>query len=203
MKDGSCNFKERNQYKINGVVRVVYHCIKSAQIWSIFWSVFSSIQTRKNSVLGHFPHILFTLAINWKKYNDDIISVRKHLANFWLSHFSNNLQLLLKFCFCLQGNWPEIQNLNSLLLEFSNIWRLGWLQNTKFGINVSNIKLFISAKMPGLQLLMFLKINKGKREVKIPLPPSLSLISVNIYAFLLPYLNEQVFKTGQAGIAEA
>ena len=57
--------------------------------------------------------------------------------------------------------------------------------------------------MPGLQLLLFLKINKGKREVKIPVPPSLFLISVNIYAFLLPYLNEQVFKTGQAGIAEA
>ena len=37
------------------------HCVKSVQIWSFFWSVFSCIQgeyrkirTRKNSVFGHF-----------------------------------------------------------------------------------------------------------------------------------------------------
>ena len=37
------------------------HCMKSIQIWSYFWSVFSCIQseyrktrTRKNSVFGHF-----------------------------------------------------------------------------------------------------------------------------------------------------
>ena len=34
---------------------IVYHCVKSVQIRSFFWSVFSGIQTRKNSVYGHFP----------------------------------------------------------------------------------------------------------------------------------------------------
>ena len=30
------------------------HCVKSVQIRSIFWPVFSCIRTRKNSVFGHF-----------------------------------------------------------------------------------------------------------------------------------------------------
>ena len=35
------------------------HCVKSVQVWSFFWSVFSCIQTeygdlRRNSVFGHF-----------------------------------------------------------------------------------------------------------------------------------------------------
>ena len=44
-----------------------FHCVKSAQIRSFFWSVFSCIQskyrkirTRKNSVLGHFLRSNFT-----------------------------------------------------------------------------------------------------------------------------------------------
>ena len=41
----------------------VYHCLKSVQIRSFFWSVFSCFQseytkmrTRNNSVFGHFSH---------------------------------------------------------------------------------------------------------------------------------------------------
>ena len=32
------------------------HCVKSVQIRSFFWSVFSRIWTSKNSVFGHFSH---------------------------------------------------------------------------------------------------------------------------------------------------
>ena len=32
----------------------VNHCVKSVQTRSFFWSVFSCIRTRKNSVFGHF-----------------------------------------------------------------------------------------------------------------------------------------------------
>ena len=32
------------------------HCVKSVQIRSIFWSIFSRISTRKYSVFGHFSH---------------------------------------------------------------------------------------------------------------------------------------------------
>ena len=45
----------------------VFHCVKTVQIWSFFWSVFSLIRieyrrmkTRKNDVFGHFSHrVLF------------------------------------------------------------------------------------------------------------------------------------------------
>ena len=49
-----------------GVIFVIFcllHCVKSVQIWSFFWSLFSCIQaeyrkiwTRKNTVFGHFSH---------------------------------------------------------------------------------------------------------------------------------------------------
>ena len=42
-------------------VNKLLHCVKSVQIWSYFWSVFScirteyrKIRTRNNSVFGHF-----------------------------------------------------------------------------------------------------------------------------------------------------
>ena len=43
-----------------------FHCVKSAQMWSFFWSMFSCIQceyrkkwTRNNSVFEHFPRSVF------------------------------------------------------------------------------------------------------------------------------------------------
>ena len=47
-------------YCIHLVVKLVIqgfrenHCVKSVQIRSFFWSVFSCIRTRKDSVFGHF-----------------------------------------------------------------------------------------------------------------------------------------------------
>ena len=53
-----------------------YHCVKSAQIRSYFWSVFSSIQseyrklrTRNNSVFGHFSRSVYIL--NFKSFAYD------------------------------------------------------------------------------------------------------------------------------------
>ena len=40
---------ELRQERVNNT-----HCMKSVQIRSFFWSVFSCIQTRKNSVFGNF-----------------------------------------------------------------------------------------------------------------------------------------------------
>ena len=46
--------------------RGLFHCVESVQIRSFFWSVFSrirseygEIQTRKNSVFGHFSRSVF------------------------------------------------------------------------------------------------------------------------------------------------
>ena len=40
----------------NGTVRFnfYFHCVRSAQVRSYFWSECGKIQTRKNSVFGHF-----------------------------------------------------------------------------------------------------------------------------------------------------
>ena len=47
------------------------HCVKSVQIWSVFWSVFVCIRTRKDSVFGHF--------------------LRSELLNFYLRFFKSTL----------------------------------------------------------------------------------------------------------------
>ena len=40
-------------YRVNNCY-LIQHCVKSVQIRSFFWSVFSCIRTRKNSIFGHF-----------------------------------------------------------------------------------------------------------------------------------------------------
>ena len=64
-----------------------YHCVKSVQIRSFFWSVFSRIRTeygemtRKYSVFGHFSHsVLFFVfkfinpskQVGYKKHNQKL-----------------------------------------------------------------------------------------------------------------------------------
>ena len=49
---------------------------------------------------------------------------------------------------------PEIKN--TPVWALLNIWRLGQVRDTKFDINVSNVMLLNAAKIPGLQLLLFL-----------------------------------------------
>ena len=60
----------------NQLIDHYYYCVKNVQIWSFFWSVFSCIwteyrkmQTRKNSVFGHFSllyagHFSLLYAVN-------------------------------------------------------------------------------------------------------------------------------------------
>ena len=44
------------------------HGVKSVQIWSFFWSVFSCIWTRKNSIFGHFSRSgSVNKTVNYKK----------------------------------------------------------------------------------------------------------------------------------------
>ena len=49
-------------------IRQVYHCVKSDQIRSFFWSEYMKIRTRKNSVFGHFSRSVFVRVFrNFKK----------------------------------------------------------------------------------------------------------------------------------------
>ena len=41
------------------VIKFPYHCVRCVQIRSYFWSVFSGIRTRYNSVFGHFSRSAF------------------------------------------------------------------------------------------------------------------------------------------------
>ena len=50
------------------------HCVKSVPIWNFFWTVFSRILTRKNSVFGHFSHSVIFANICW---NDSFLILIK------------------------------------------------------------------------------------------------------------------------------
>ena len=63
----SCFMQEQTGVNVRWLLfRGLFHCVKSVQIRSFFWSVFSrirteygEIQTRKNSVFGHFLRSVF------------------------------------------------------------------------------------------------------------------------------------------------
>ena len=40
--------------RLSALISVFYHCVECVQIRSYFWSVFSCIRIRNNTVLGHF-----------------------------------------------------------------------------------------------------------------------------------------------------
>ena len=69
-----------NNHKIS-LICYTTHCVKSVQIRSFFWSVFSCIRTkygdllRKNSVFGHFScsDLLLLLIQNWTSKKLSII----------------------------------------------------------------------------------------------------------------------------------
>ena len=65
----SVNFK--HTHRVNTPSDKALHCVKSVQIRSIFWSVFScirteykKIRTRKNFVLGHFSCSVKTVSMD-------------------------------------------------------------------------------------------------------------------------------------------
>ena len=43
-------------YQLVSRIKEHSHCVESVQIRSYFWSVFSCVRTRNNSVFGHFSH---------------------------------------------------------------------------------------------------------------------------------------------------
>ena len=64
----------------------IHHCVKSVQIWSYFWSVFSCIRTeyrkiwtRKNSVFGHF-HAVHVISLTLKK----CLWYCRHVLRHWI-----------------------------------------------------------------------------------------------------------------------
>ena len=64
---------------------------------------------------------------------------------------------------------PEIGNTSVWVLP--NIWRLGWVMDTKFGTNVSNKMLLYAAKFQDYSFYRFWNI-KGKPTEELGRPPS-------------------------------
>ena len=74
--------------RLSALISVFYHCVECVQIRSYFWSVFSCIRTRNNSVFGYFSQSVFlttnfqivdrifqiTLSSNWEASNADIVN---------------------------------------------------------------------------------------------------------------------------------
>ena len=73
------------------------HCMKSVQIRSFFWSVFSCIRTRKNSVFGHFSrrdelkqnYFMNTLSVSTSLC--DSVTLREKCPNTYFHVFSPNI----------------------------------------------------------------------------------------------------------------
>ena len=77
-----------------------FHCVKSVQIRSLFWSVLSCIRTeyrkiltRKNSVFGHFSHNVSDRKFSWTlRYSRD--SPKLHMTFFKLFFFGKNYAIM-------------------------------------------------------------------------------------------------------------
>ena len=80
----------------------------------------------------------------WSKFHVNIITSSRVLAIFFHKGLTKNLEI---------GNIP--------VWLLSNIWRLGWVRNTKFGTNVSNEMLLNDTKGQGYSFYRFWVI-KGK-----------------------------------------
>ena len=74
----------------------------------------------------------------WSKFHVNIITSSEVMIIYFYKGSTRN---------------PEIRNTPIWVLP--NIWRLGQVSDTKFGMDVSNEMLLNAAKMPGLQLLPF------------------------------------------------
>ena len=81
------------------------HCVKSVQIRSFFWSVFSRIQpecgkirTRKNSIFGHFSHS-DSIAVNYLTsiFTFPTVDIYQEIGNNENFSKSKNLILSSKF----------------------------------------------------------------------------------------------------------
>ena len=87
------NPKNCDRRKKASSIRFTKHCVKSVQIQSFFWSVFSCIQSeyrkiriRKNSIFGHFTQWLF-LKLPCLKWQSEIKSTLLKGTLFLLTAF--------------------------------------------------------------------------------------------------------------------
>ena len=135
--------------------------------------------TFADSVSGIRPPYCFKLAKNLKNHNDVTIFWHDVMIKF----FWHCLVSLVKFRYCskfhvniMTGSGimtifiykgltrnPEIANTPVWVLP--NIWRLGWVMDTKFGTSVSNRMLLNAAKCQGYSFYRFWVI-KGKPKGK-------------------------------------
>ena len=115
------------------------------------------------------------LAIIWKKENDVTIYWHDFITEFfwhwcvplvmfsYSSKFHVNIIIgsgvMTIFVYKGLTKNPEIGNTPVWVLP--KIWRLGWVRNTKFGTNVSDKKVLITAKCQGYNFCCFW-VTKGK-----------------------------------------
>ena len=109
------------------------------------------------------------VAVNWKNVNDVTIFRHAIIAKFFWRFFTPLIKFSYWFKFhviIITGSGvmkisfykiltrnPEIGNTPVWVLP--NIWRLGWVRNTKFGTNVSNKMLLNAAKCHGYTFYHF------------------------------------------------
>ena len=120
-------------------------CVKSVQIWSFFWSVFSHIRTeyekirnRKNSVFGHFSHsadsppsgsiqirkrvcnIIYSFTkVNKSKQKGSRGRCLLHMPNVFVQHDKSDLMILLTNFIPIQSQQIDISTTRVLLYIFS------------------------------------------------------------------------------------
>ena len=124
------------------------HCVKSVQIWSFFWSVFSliwtecrKIRTRKKSIFGHFSQISDSLIIHNLTTKYKIQNTRQFQDYKYKTNISGSIQYLVWYFHESMQRWWIIvtyttwscpkkffQARKMLFLPFFNIlkWLLCW-----------------------------------------------------------------------------
>ena len=80
----------------------------------------------------------------WSKFHVNIITDSRDMTIFFYKRLTRN---------------PEIEN--TFVWVFSSIWRLGWVRDTKYGMNLSNKMLLNAAKLQSYSFYHFWII-KGK-----------------------------------------
>ena len=105
--------------------------------------------------------VSYQLAINQKNDNDVIISWLTSSSIFFDIVAFLLSSLVTGTCFTSILCIPDIEIKNTTVWDLPIIWRLGWVGETKFGMNVSNEKLLNTAKCQVYSFYHFWVI-KGK-----------------------------------------
>ena len=100
----------------------MFNCVKSVQIRSYFWSVFSNIQSeyrkirsRSNSVFGHFSRLTM-ISANWSAITNKIFLITlAQNSSFKVSPFS---KITEREMLCVAKNQRCLQNLVKLKIVF-------------------------------------------------------------------------------------